>query len=152
MWYFSHKAWGKSLGDFPLTFCSPSLRNLLAPSSHEKRKKSPPPLCIGLSDVGLNHYYQRRVLLVYVLKIFNHPCTSLPQVKEVWGASKNVTREGEGGKAFLSTFTLVGEERGRNAIGVAWAIIQYDSMRELLQFFSNLLSRFHSYIISNKKK
>ena len=111
MWYFSHKAWGKSLGDFPLTFCSPSLRNLLAPSSHEKRKKSPPPLCIGLSDVGLNHYYQRRVLLVYVLKIFNQPCTSLPQVKEVWGASKNVTREGEGGKAFLSTFTLV-ERKG----------------------------------------
>ena len=67
-----------------------------------------PPLCIGLSDVGLNHYYQRRVLLVYVLKIFNHYCPSLPQVKEVWGAPKNVTREGEGGKAFLSTFTLVG--------------------------------------------
>ena len=71
-------------------------------------KNPPPPLCIGLSDVGLNHYYQRRVLLVYVLKTFNHPCTSLPQVKEVWGASKNVTKEGEGGKAFLSTFTLVG--------------------------------------------
>ena len=74
---------------------------------------------IGLSDAGLNHCYQRRVFLVYVLKIFNHPCTSLPQIKEVWGAPKNVTREGEGGKAFLSTFTLVGEERGPNAIGVA---------------------------------
>ena len=74
---------------------------------------------IGLSNAGLNHCYQRRVFLVYVLKISNHHSPSLPQVKEVWGAPKNVTREGEGGKAFLSTFTLVGEERGPNAIGVA---------------------------------
>lgn len=74
---------------------------------------------IGLSDAGLNHCYQRRVLLVYVLKISNHHSPSLQQAKEVCGAPKNVTRQGEAGKAFLSTFTRVGEERGPNAIGVA---------------------------------
>ena len=49
----------------------------------------------------------------------------------------------------------VGEERGPSAIGVAWATIQYDSMRELSQFFSNLLSRSMVILIilgGNKRK
>lgn len=106
---------------------------------------------IGLSDAGLNHYYQRRVLLVYVLKIFNHPGTSLPQVKEVWGASKNVTREGEGGKAFLSTFTLVGGK------GSQWqgGCLSNNSIRFFARtitiFFQPSLS-FHDYFNNTKRK
>ena len=93
---------------------------------------------IGLSDAGLNHYYQRRVLLVYVLKIFNHPCTSLPQVKEVWGASKNVTREGEGGKAFLSTFTLV----ERKGVPMPWGLLEQQFNAILCENYYNFFPTF----------
>ena len=89
---------------------------------------------IGLSDAGLNHCYQHRVLLVYVLKIFNHPCTSLPQVKEVWGAPKNVTREGEGGK----TFTLV----ERKGVPMPWGLLEQQFNAILCENYYNCFPTF----------